>query len=124
MLTIGKNLDLVGGFLSVYELQKNGEQIPNINRKASSQNMLFAIGGDNSGNHLSIERYCPKLNSWSVVQTSLGKKLYFAVACLDNAFVYVIGGYKNGTLFNEVGWFISNEVGWFILSVLFSKWLC
>lgn len=105
MISLRKNLDLVDGFLSVYELQNNGEQILNIKRKASSQNVLFAIGEANDGNHLSIERYCPKLNSWSDLQTTLDKRTNSAVACHDNADVYVIGGVENDSQSNEVGLF-------------------
>lgn len=97
-----ENIDLMSNFWFVYKLKMNGEPISNIKRKSPSPNMLFAIGGNDSVN-LSIERYCPKLNTWTVAETSFINRSIFATVTNDNTHhVYLIGGYQNRSYSNEV----------------------
>lgn len=102
MINYGNKMDLTNDFLAVCGMQMNGEQTPNIDRKISAENIFFAVGGVSNGEYLSIERYSDKLKSWSVVKTSLSNRTQFAVACINNAHVYLIGGWKKEKALNEV----------------------
>lgn len=102
MIAFSKKMDLSDDFWSAYELQMNGEHIPNVNRKCSSRSALFAVGGSEEGEHFSIERFCLKSKSWSIAQTSLTNRIDFAVTCLNNTHIYVIGGFQDGSAINEV----------------------
>lgn len=103
-----ENKNFVNEFNSqIRKLKTNSEQLSDENRKFSSQNMLLAIGGIDDKDYLCIEQFCPKLNSWSNLRTHFGRVACFAVACLDNTHVYVIGGSRKGIISNEVRLFIS-----------------
>lgn len=102
MTTLGKQVDIYADFWSAYEIQMNGVLIPNLNREPPSRDVLFAIGGEPDGDGFSIERFCPKSNSWSITETSFRHRPYFAAARLNNSHVYIIGGVQNGWGINEV----------------------
>lgn len=101
MIELVENIELVVDFLSVCKQQMNGEQVPNIFRRSPPGGKLLAIGGVKRSENLSIERYCPRLDSWKAVETYFSYRRYFAVARLNNN-IYIIGGNLNGSTTNEV----------------------